>query len=91
MSLVNSLFAPLIVVRLSVLLYIIIIIHYIHYVNTFYFFLLFVRSLYRTTVHCVKNMCLSLGAFASAKSCKAMNTAKCGAVLSPPRLANGLI
>lgn len=41
-------------------------------------------------VYCVKNMCLSLGAFAFAKSCKAMNTAKCGAVLSPPRLANSL-
>ena len=91
MSLVNSLFAPLVVVCLSVPLYIIIITHYIHCVNTFLFFFLFVRSLCRTTVHYVKNMRLSLGAFAFAKSCKAMNTAKCGAVLSPPRLANDSI
>ena len=57
----------------------------------FYSFFLFVPSLYRTTVHCVKNMCLPFGAFAFVKSCKAMNTVKCGAVLSPPRLANDSI
>ena len=42
--LVNSLFTPLIVVRLSILLYIIIITHYIYYVNTFLFFFLFIVS-----------------------------------------------